>query len=494
MVQQVEGGPSTINRESGGGHSSRNNVSVTGKLGYELDTRTSITGELFAGAGTNPSRNRAHFIGLTPDFDSFSERSHSDFKDSWAAFRLSLDRKGKKDGETLKASAGAYGNPSVRQPIISQFGEGDSYSSLRRRNDVGAFNSVDWVHPIGKDKILSLGSNINVVRNHFGYAFSSSDAARFGPDFDDSFNARETSVSAYVTFQKRLGSWTIMPGARLEEFRRKISSPGRPSSRTNWSNLSPTLHIEHPLGKTVNMTLSYSKRFENPGYEEISPYPIVTGPLAIQQGNPDLREQETAAYELSLHYSRKLLEVGLTIYDRETDRLWSNIYSVNDQGLNIFTPTNIGNRTDRGAELDISTPLFKRVKGNASFNLFSSRVPIVTEDGPRSSDMFRYTANATVEWHEREKGKTPGDIAQVQLTYASASREFQFHRRDYLSLNFAYTHSLSPSLSITATLDGIGSTHTGHRLFAPLIQETYDRRERPEFKLKLVKTLGSENP
>jgi outer membrane receptor protein involved in Fe transport len=493
MVQSVPGGPSTINREEGSGHSSQDFLSLNGKATYELDPRTSIIGDVFAGAGRNPSRGHADFIGLTPDFDSFTERSSSDFKVSYAGVQLSLDQKGKKDGETLKASLGTYGNPTVRQPLRSEFGDGDFFSSDRNRTTFGIFSSADWVHPIGKDKILSVGYNIGYFRNTFDYVFISSDDGRFGPDSRDRFAAREVTPTAYATFQETFGTWTIMPGLRLESIDRKISSPGRPSSKFSRVNLSPTVHIEHPLTKTVNMTLSYSKRTRNPGYEEVSPYPVVTGPLEIRQGNPQLKGETTDAYELNLHYSHKSLEAGVIVYHRETDRIWTNVYSVNDQGLNVFVPVNVGNRLDQGAEIDISTPLFKRVKGTANVNLFNRRVPIDSASGGGDETMFRYTGNATVEWHGEEKGKRPGDIAQVQLTYESASREFQICRDSQYSLNLAYTHSFSPTLSVTANLNGLGPVHYRHRLRALLVQEDYDKKDSlPEFKLKLVKTFGKQ--
>ena len=489
-IQQFEGGPSTINRETGGGHSSQYFASATGKLTYDISERTSITGELFGGGGRTPSVGRTDFTGLTPDFESFSERTTQKSKVSFIAGSLSLDHKGKKDGETVKARLGVYGNPTVHQPIVSQFSDATDYSSIRDRDGATAHLSADWVHPLGKDQILSLGVSANSGRNEFAYEFSSSDPDRYGPDFDDRFDFQETTASAYGTFQQRFGTWTVMPGLRFEGLWRTISSPGRPSTKMDRANLSPTLHIEHPLSKTVNMTLSYSKRFEAPGPELVHPYPIVLGPLAIEQGNPNLKEQVTDAYEVNLHYSRKSLEAGVIIYDRETSRIWSNVYTVNDEGLNVYMPINIGKRSDRGAQFDISTPLFKRVKGSASINLFSSRVPVLTEDGADYDSAFRYTGNATVEWQGKPRGKTPGDILQAQLTYFSPTREYQFRRDDYASLSLAYTHSLSRTFSLTANLSGIGSARTGHRLRAPLVQEDYERREGPEFKFKIVKTLG----
>ena len=491
-IQEVEGGPATINSEDGGGHSSHNFAYLYGKVTHDLDKRTNIAVAAFGGIGATPTRTHADFVGLTPDFESFSERARSNFSATWTGVELTLDHKGKKDGETLKGSANFYGNPSARQSITSEFGDDNRYSSVRRRPGFFARSSIDWVHPIGKDQILSVGSEANLFHANFGYDFSSNDPGQFGPDTDDGFEVRESKVSAYATFQRAFGKWTIMPGLRFEGWDRTISSPERPSVKPSRANLSPTVHIEHPLSKTLNMTLSYSKRFDTPGPEDVAPYPIVIGPLAIQQGNPRLKEQVTDAYELNLHYSRKKVEGGVILYDRETDRLWSNVYTVNDAGLNVSTPFNVGHRSDRGAQFDISTPLLKRVKGTASINLFSRRVPIASSAGGDDT-MFRYTANATVEWHAKQKETTPGDIGQVQLTYESPSREFQFRNDGYYSLNLAYTHSFSPTLSVTANLNGLGSMHNRHRLLAPLVQETYDKRDGPEFRLKLVKTLGKSN-
>jgi outer membrane receptor for ferrienterochelin and colicin len=492
-IQEVEGGPSTLNREDGGGHSSHNFAYLYGKVTHDLDRRTNIGVAAFGGIGATPARTHADFVGLTPDFESFSERARSNFSATWTGVELTLDHEGKKDGETLKGSANFYGNPSTRQSITSEFGDDNRYSSVRRRPGFFARSSIDWVHPIRKDQILSVGSEVNLFHANFGYDFSSNDPGQFGPDTDDGFEVRESKVSAYATFQKAFGKWTIMPGLRFEGWNRTISSPGRPSVKPSRANFSPTIHIEHPLSKTLNMTLSYSKRFDTPGPEDAAPYPIVIGPLAIQQGNPGLKEQVTDAYELNLHYSRKKVEGGVILYDRETDRLWSNVYTVNEAGLNVSTPFNVGHRSDRGAQFDISTPLLKRVKGTASINLFSRRVPIAPSAGGGDDTMFRYTANATVEWHAKQKETTPGDIGQVQLTYESPSREFQFRNDGYYTLNLAYTHSLSPTLSVTANLNGLGSMHYRHRLLAPLVQETYDKRDGPEFRLKLVKTLGKSN-
>jgi outer membrane receptor for ferrienterochelin and colicin len=492
-VQAVAGGPSTINREDGGGSSDGSTGFLSGKLTYEPSSRTSASAGLFGGVSDNRSRNTAEFTAVTPDFVPFNERQRYETEIAFGGAELSFDHKGRREGETLKASARLFGNPGLKQETSADLGQGRSYLSDRNESLLFGSANADWVRPLRKDRILSVGASWDLRRTDRRYRFRSSDGERFGPDVDDRFDAVQNVLAAYATFQQPVGTWTFMPGLRMERLARTISSPGRPSARVTRTSLSPTLHVEHPLSKTLNMTLSYSKRIDRPDLDQLRPYPLVTGALTIEQGNPRLRDQTTDAYELKLHYRRKSLTAGVILYDRETSGLWSSSYFVNEQGLNVFTQVNAGRKSDRGAQFDVTAAVVKRVKGMVSVNLFSNRVPIDPAFGDEHSSTFRYTANATADWQGRERGRTPGDTAQLQFVYESPSREFQFRRTRYYSLNLAYTRSFSRSLSITANLNGVGPVHFRHQLLAPTVQEGYDRRDSlPEFKVKLVKTLGEE--
>ena len=209
--------------------------------------------------------------------------------------------------------------------------------------------------------------------------------------------------------------------------------------------------------------------------------------LTIKQGNPRLKNQATDSYEVNLHYRRNKVDAGVIAYNRETSRLWSQVYTVIN-GVNVFTIVNAGRSRDRGAEFDVSTPVVKRVKFNASVNLFDQRVPIDAAAGRSSEGRFRYTTNATLEWDGADRGKVPGDVAQLQWIYNSPSRQLQFRFSDWNSLSASYTHSFSRSLSLNGTMNYWGPSR--HRLMAPLVQEFYTGHSPLELKLKLLKTFG----
>jgi outer membrane receptor for ferrienterochelin and colicin len=490
-LRSIEAGPGdepTINSEKGGGPSRGTEAQADAKIGYELDPKTSISGKILGAASRDTSTNHAEFTGLTPDFESFSERQRFTTTASYLLSELTFDHKGSKEGETLGASLRLFATPMQRERNAAEFSDGGALSVEKDKNFLYATGQIDWQHPMGKGEILSIGGTWNRTRMEERYRFASigSDGV-LGANAADQFTGIDDNLAAYVTFQQPLGGWTLMPGLRVERDSRRISSRGHPDVRIDRTDLFPTLHIDRPLGKTVNLTLSYSKRIDRPQLNDLRPYPIVQDVLTKKMGNPHLRDQSTDSYEVNLHFHHKKADAGVILYDRDTSRLWSSDYTVVD-GVNVVTLVNAGRSRDRGAEIDISTPLVKRVKLNASINLFDQRVPIRLADRTGSDERFRYTANATLEWDGRDRGKTPGDVAQLQWIYNSPARQFQLSFPAWHWLTLSYTHSLSQTLSLTGTAEY--RTKSRHRLIAPLVQEVYVQRSPVEFKLKLLKTFG----
>ena len=85
---------------------------------------------------------------------------------TWIGTRLSLDHKGKKDGETLKADVEILAIHGLANRSRPNPATGARFSTLRSQKHLYMRVSVDWVPPIGKDQILSLGGNAGRGRHH----------------------------------------------------------------------------------------------------------------------------------------------------------------------------------------------------------------------------------------------------------------------------------------------------------------------------------------
>lgn len=490
-AEEAPGGNPTINSEKGRGRTRGNEGEGSAKLSYELDQRTSVSAKILGAKARDVSTNHADFAGLTPDFQSFTEHQRLTNALSVVIAELNFDHKGKKEGQTLNASLRMFGNPDVHEANTTDSSDASALWTDKRKRFLFADGQVDWQHPMAKGQLLSAGASWNYARMSERYRFESSGTGgSLGSDTSDQFTAVDDKLAAYATFQQPIGKWTVMPGLRVERDSRRISSAGRPTVAIARTGIFPTLHVDHPLGKTLNLTLSYSKRVDRPQLNELRPYPLVQDLLTIKLGNPHLKDQSTDAYEINLHYHLKKVDAGVIIYDRETRHMWNQAYSV-IPGTNVLTSLTInsGHSRDRGAQFDLTTPVIRRVKLTASLNLFDQRMPAGAVNGETSAAMFRYTTNGTLEWDGPEHGKIPGDVAQLQWIYNSPWRQFQVRYLEWNQLTLSYTHSFSRTLSLTGTATYYSLNR--HRLAAPTVQEYYSARYPTRLNIKLLKTFGS---
>lgn len=485
-VEASAGGTPTINSEDGGGSSRGTEGEGSAKATYELDSKSSLSASLLGAAWRDVSKSHSDFAGLTPDFLSFTEQQR-DVKPGWFMVgELNLDHKGSKEGETLTALFRGY-TRALRERNADGLSNGSVLSIQRPQSLFGIYGQADWQHPLAKGAILSIGGSWNYRQLTQNYRFESSGSdGSLGPNSVDQYKAIGNTLAAYATFQQPIGSWTVMPGIRVERNSRRISTPGLPDVRIDRTNAFPTLHIEHQLTKTLDLTLSYSERIDRAPEDWLRPFRQVEDVLSIVQGNPSLRDQSTDSYEINLHYRRNKIDAGVIVYARETSRLWNQSYSVID-GVNLFTYVNAGHSVDRGAELDLSSPIVDRFKVNASVNLFDQLIPLDLT-GTNYDERLRYTLNTTLEWDGPQHGKIPGDVAQWQWIYNSPARQFQISQFAWNWLSASYSHSFNRTVSLTATMNY--ATINGHRLMAPLVQELYRKREPAEFKIKVLKTFG----
>lgn len=485
-IEETPGGIATINTEDGGGPSRSRGGFASGKITYDIDPKTSVSAKVTGFDFRSRSINESRFVGVTPDFESLSGRQRSDTSGTWLFGELAFDHKGSREGETLTASLDLGKNSRQRETNHSSFSDGATLFTERLKGFTDASAQVDWQHPMGKRQILSLGGTWDRSTVSEDYHFESTGTDLMGFTAADQFNGSDDKLAAYVTFQQPIGDWTVMPGVRLEHDSRQVSSVGHPDVRIGETALFPTLHVDHQLTSSLDLTVSYSRRIDRPPLNEIRPYEIVQDRFNVKRGNPFLKDQSTDAYEVNLHYHRKSLDAGMIIYDRETSRLFSSAYSV-ENGVNVSMLVNAGHSRDAGAEVDVSTPIVRHLKLNATLNLFDERAPL---DSLSSAIVhsFRFNTHSTLEWTGPDHGERPGDVAQFQWGYDSPSTQFQTHYFASTFQSLSYTHSFTRTLSLTAEANHV--SRISHQVVAPLLQEYYAERQPFVFKLKLLKTFG----
>ncbi|MCW1431589.1 TonB-dependent receptor [Novosphingobium sp. JCM 18896] len=462
---------------------------LSGKVTYDLDPKTTISAQLGGGGGHDIVTNKGQFLGLTANFPSFYEHRIMSSVASYLMGEFSILHRGTAKGETLSASAQFYANPDVRDMTDARFSDGRLFRTDVHKPSQSVDAHIDWKRPTAAGQILSIGSTWRLDGTTQDYRFTSIGAgSTLGPDVTDAYDGSSSTTAAYVTFQQPLGALILTPGLRVEHNARRISSPGSAELVIRRSDLFPTFHAKQRLGRKLDLSASYSKRIERARLEILRPYGLVEDAVTVFQGSPNLKDQSTHSYEVSLHYHSGKTQAGIIAYMRDTDDVWSRTYTVSPAGTTVYSFVNAGSRRNAGAQFDLSTALNRRLKVSASLNLFNQRNPVDAFGRPEVRSDFRYTTNGTLEWTLPERGSVPGDVAQLQWSYNSRSRDYQLTDLAWWDASLAYTHSISRTLSLSATFRS--PRRTRQRLIAPFAQEAISRQRTPEFQLKLLKTLG----
>ncbi|MBV9929441.1 MAG: TonB-dependent receptor [Alphaproteobacteria bacterium] len=488
-VRATPAGEESMVVENGNGGYRGTDGRLNGKLTYDLGARTSVSASVVGGGGVDELFSAGNLESPTPGSSSVSERRVVRSVASFLTAGLNVEHKGERDGDTFSIAAQLYGNPQVRDATTARFGDGSSFSAEERKKALETHIQTDWARQVGKGQLLSLGGSWDLNTSSFLYRFASQGAgAALGLDTADQYEATSSTLAAYASFQQSLGKLTVLAGIRGERNTLEVTSFAPTGVKTDRTHLFPSAHIKYVLGKGLDLTASYSKRIDRVPLQYLRPYGSVEDSVTLFEGNPHLRDQSTDAYEMNLHYRAKKVEAGVIAYVRQTNDLWSKSYSVTGGGAATYTYVNAGRRQDSGAQVDVSAPLLPRVKANASINLFHQRGPIETEAGRQTYASFRYTTTGTLQWTSPDRGKVPGDVAQLQWTYNGPSRSFQLRELAWYDVTLSYTRSFTRELSLSATFRYQGPYR--YQLSAPLIREEYSRRRSPEFSVKLLRTFG----
>src|SRR6202012_3816401 len=124
--------------------------------------------------------------------------------------------------------------------------------------------------------------------------------------------------------------------------------------KQDYVRLYPSLFLTEKLTDNQTLQLSYTRRVQRPRDRQLSPFIDQSDKLNYQQGNPDLRPEDTHSMELSYINYWKSVTLTSSLYYRLTN---DNIQQIttpltpNDLLTNLTTFQNIKSASNAGYEL-----------------------------------------------------------------------------------------------------------------------------------------------
>jgi outer membrane receptor protein involved in Fe transport len=253
--------------------------------------------------------------------------------------------------------------------------------------------NLDYTNPISKKGKLELGieyrgdetDNLNLT-NQETYTFDSNNSINGTEKLGSSdFDFKRNIYSGYLNYGATFNKVTMQLGARFEsflidaEFNRYTDETKSTLKDTqvvsqDLFNIYPSAFFTYSPSEKNQWQLSYSRRIDRPGIQQVNPIREWSTPYIISIGNADLRPQFTNSYELN--YTRQIKGGNLTFgtFYRKIDDVISRITNVdpgNPDVGQILSFTNFSDTDAYGLEFSANFKVNKWWRVNSSMDFYS---------------------------------------------------------------------------------------------------------------------------
>ncbi|WP_274475956.1 TonB-dependent receptor domain-containing protein [Mangrovimonas aestuarii] len=269
--------------------------------------------------------------------------------------------------------------------------------------------NLDYTNPINDKTKLEVGLQARLFDSKIGYLTNRmnpnleedgvpNNGDELVPAPDTDFDYSRDIYSAYATFGQTFEKWSYQAGLRAEQV--DVNAPFTTIQKdglteltpfeNNYFQLYPSAFLTYTPNDKNSYQLSYSRRVDRPGIEQINPIRQWSTPLVSSFGNPELLPQFTNSVETN--FTRKVKNGSITagVFYRIIEDQISRVIYVDrtDETLqrSILTFDNFDNTSAYGIELSSNYKPTKWWSFNASFDLYSQVQKGITEFVPNTGD------------------------------------------------------------------------------------------------------------
>lgn len=235
---------------------------------------------------------------------------------------------------------------------------------------------LDYTYPINKTTKVEAGLKSSIVKTDNDLLLAKLTGNVFVPDpeYTNHFMYDENIYAAYVNFSKEIKNTGIQFGLRTEHTESKGNSITKNEVvDRNYFEFFPSVSLSQKLGKDHQLGLSYSRRIDRPGYDDLNPFVNFLDEYTYQKGNPFLNPQYTNGLDLShtykggitttLNYSHtKDVMTFVTEQDDATQRTYATQRNLDEQqivGITIYAPVPVAKWWNINNNLQVFNMRFK---------------------------------------------------------------------------------------------------------------------------------------
>lgn len=230
---------------------------------------------------------------------------------------------------------------------------------------------ADYVKPLGKTLKLEAGAKYSDVKTDNNLQAQILNNGSFINDTSrtNHFIYDEKVAAGYLNLNKQLSKTTVQIGLRTEYTRSNGNLLGSTPVNRHYLDFFPSAFINQTINDKNEIGLSYSRRIDRPGYNDLNPFIYYLDPYTFQQGNSFLNPQYTNNFEANYTYNKKInVSAG---YSHTTDAITEIVLT---QGNKSFdTQRNLQSKTYYNVTVYSPYTITKWWSGNVNFTGFYQR-------------------------------------------------------------------------------------------------------------------------
>lgn len=259
--------------------------------------------------------------------------------------------------------------------------------TTRDGNNKNLTIQTDYVNPLTDNIKLEAGLRAQINNNrNFNDLATKFDNGPFEtrPSGTSNYKSENSVYAAYVTFGQAIKDFGYKIGLRAEssDYKGELLNTGQKFKNDYPISLFPSVFLSQKLKNRQELQLSYTRRINRPGFNQLIPFTDYTDTLNITRGNPDLVPQFTnsleASYSKTFKKSNSLL---FSVYYKNSTDLITRYLSkeINPSTGNedlISTYINANSSYQAGAELTSMNKITKWMDITTNINVYNSKIDI----------------------------------------------------------------------------------------------------------------------
>lgn len=247
--------------------------------------------------------------------------------------------------------------------------------------------NLDYVNPLDSISKLEIGLEARNFETDVDYASTGSSFNSNGvlvPTPNTNFVYGMDIYSAYATFGQNYKKWSYQMGVRIEDVEVQADTNSVRAFTDKYTEIYPSAFVKYTPNEKDQLQLSYSRRVDRPGLQQVNPIREFATPLISSFGNPNLVPQFTSSYEAN--YTHRIKNGSITggVFYRSIKDEINRAVFVDRLDFNkiILTFDNFDETSAYGFEFSTNYRPTKWWNINGSFDIFSQTNRGITESIP----------------------------------------------------------------------------------------------------------------